>query len=95
MDKRLTNADPERDKDLRKALYTGVQNNELTIAQAVKLMQRASKLTQPEFAQHRGISLQALRQITSGIANPTVETLNKIADVYGLEVGFVPKRPPR
>ena len=49
-------------------------------------------LTQPEFAAHRGISVQALRQIESGRGNPTVETLDKIVAVFGLQVGFVPRR---
>lgn len=44
--------------------------------------------TQPEFAKHRGISVQALRQIESGTGNPTVETLNKIASIFTVQVGF-------
>jgi len=62
-------------------------------------MRKLSKLTQPEFAKHRGISTAALRQIESGAGNPTVETLNKVVQVFGLHVGFVPNalkdpRPP-
>lgn len=53
-------------------------------------MRHISGLTQPEFARHRGISVQALRQIESGQANPTVATLNAIAQVFGLKAGFVP-----
>lgn len=57
-------------------------------------MRQASRLTQPEFAKHRNISVAALRQIETGSGNPTMETLNKIASIFGLEVGFVPKRRP-
>ncbi len=49
-----------------------------------------SGLTQPEFARHRGISVQALRQIESGNANPTIATLNAIVEIFGLKTGFVP-----
>lgn len=91
MDKRIKLVDRERDAALRQELFQGVIAGKLTIAQAVKLMQKISHLTQPEFAAHRRISVQALRQVISGKGNPTVETLNKIADIFGLEVGFVPK----
>lgn len=96
MDKRIRHRDREATQALRDALYQGLAHHQLGTADAVRLMQRISGLTQPEFAQHRGVSVQALRQIVAGKGNPTVETLNKIAAVFGLEVGFVPKaRPPR
>ena len=53
-------------------------------------MRKISRLTQPEFAAHRGISAQALRQIENGTGNPTIATLNKISAIFGLQVGFVP-----
>ncbi len=67
---------------------------ELTVHEAVAAMRKISRLTQPEFAKHRGISVQALRQIENGSGNPTVETLGKIASIFGLQVGFVRKRRP-
>ncbi len=92
MDKRLKNHDRALDMELRESLYKGLIAGELSLGEAVRRMQKISKLTQPEFAAHRGISVQALRQIQSDAGNPTVETLNKIASIFGLEVGFVPKR---
>ncbi len=92
MDNRTKAVDRERDAALRQELFQGVLEARLTVPQAVKLMQKMSHLTQPEFAAHRGISVQALRQVISGKGNPTVETLNKIAEIFGLEVGFVRKR---
>ena len=62
----------------------------VTLGQAVHAMRKISRLTQPEFAKHQGVIVQALRQIESGTANPTVETLNKVASIFGLQVGFVP-----
>lgn len=92
MDNRIKAVDRERDAALRQELFQGVLEARLTVPQAVKLMQKMSHLTQPEFAAHRGVSVQALRQVISGKGNPTVETLNKIAEIFGLEVGFVRKR---
>ena len=74
----------------RDAFYKSVSSGELSIGQAVAAMRKISRLTQPEFAAHRGISVQALRQIESGTGNPTVETLNKVCAIFGLQVGFVP-----
>jgi transcriptional regulator with XRE-family HTH domain len=91
MDKRRKPRDREAVLALRDGLYQGLAAHRLDLAEAVRQMQRVSGLTQPEFAQHRGVSVQALRQIVSGKGNPTVETLNKIGEVFGLEVGFVPR----
>ena len=90
MDKRIKHRDRDKEAELREKLFRGVLSNEISIAEAVKLMQIISPLTQPEFAKHRGISLQSLKQVISGKGNPTVETLNKIASFYGLQVCFVP-----
>ena len=72
----------------RDDFYSAIRTGELSIAEAVATMRKISRLTQPEFAKHRGISVQALRQIESGTGNPTVETLNKVAAIFGLQVGF-------
>lgn len=93
VDKRRTRFDPDVERQLRDDFYAAVANGELTLGQAVATMRRVSKLTQPEFAKHRGLSVASLRLIERDQANPTVETLNKIAAIFGLEVGFVRKSP--
>ena len=40
------------------------------------------------------ISPSALAQIEGNRGNPTVETLNKIGEVFGLEIAFVRKGSP-
>ncbi len=92
MDRRIKHRNPERDAELRRALFEGVMNNRLSVGEAVRLMQKISRLTQVEFAAHRGVSVRVLKEIIAGTANPTVETLNKIAVIFGMEVGFVAKR---
>jgi DNA-binding XRE family transcriptional regulator len=73
------------------ALHAGLASGRIDLADAVRRMRHLSGLTQPQFARHRGISVQALRQIEAGTGNPTVKTLDAIAAVFGLRVGFVPK----
>ena len=92
MDKRIKHFDRAADVERRDAFFKAVVSGEMTLPQAVKEMQKLSRMTQPEFAKHRGISVQALRQIQAGKGNPTVDTLDKIAAVFGLRVGFVPLR---
>ena len=89
MDKRLKSK-PSTDAQMarRDRFYASIRRGELSIAEAVVAMRKMSQLTQPEFAKHRGISVQALRQIESGTGNPTVETLNKIASIFTVQVGF-------
>jgi uncharacterized protein YegP (UPF0339 family)/DNA-binding phage protein len=80
--------------DLRELnrLYADLNAGAIGLHDAIKGMRKISRLTQAQFAAHRGISVQALKQIEQGKGNPTVETLNKIASVFGLEVGLRPKR---
>lgn len=78
MDQRLRHVDRNRDRELREEMYRKVAKGEVTIGEAVKLMRKSSRLTQPEFAKHRGISVAALRAIERDIGNPTVDTLNKV-----------------
>jgi DNA-binding XRE family transcriptional regulator len=92
VDKRLKHIDPVANAALRENFYADLRTGKLSLAESVKAMRRISHMTQSEFAAHRGISVQALKQIEYDTGNPTVETLNKVAGIFGLEVGFVPKR---
>lgn len=92
MDRRRKHIDPEVERQLRDDFYKGIANHQLSIAAAIKAMRRLSRLTLEEFATHRGISVGTLKQLESGKGQPKVETLNKIGDVFGLEVAFVPKK---
>ena len=94
-DKRVRKpVDPAVATARREAFYNATIRGHLDVGQAVAAMRKISRLTQAEFAAHRGISVQALRLIESGKGNPTVETLDKIASVFGLQVGFVPRQRP-
>jgi len=53
-------------------------------------MRTIAGMTQDEFAQHRGVSARVIKALELGQGNPTVATLNRIGEFFGLEVGFVP-----
>ncbi|TVQ35398.1 MAG: XRE family transcriptional regulator [Wenzhouxiangella sp.] len=84
---------PGQARHLLDELHHDLINGHVDIATAVRRMRQISGLTQPEFARHRGISLQTLRQIETAKGNPTVETLDRIASIFGFRTGFVPRDP--
>ena len=89
MDKRRKPVDKDVLGQQRLDLYAGIERGELTLQASLKQMRALSRLTQPEFAAQRGVSVKVIREIERGIANPTVNTLNQIGRIFGLEVGFV------
>ena len=91
MDKRLKPSNKEFEKKLVDDFFQKFGEGQLSIRDATKAMRRISRLTQPEFAKHRGISLATLRKMETGNSSANIETLNKIGDIFGLEVGFVKK----
>lgn len=82
---------PTRDEQnaMRRTFYERIGQGDLTIPQALKAMREMTGLTQAEFAAHRGVSRRVIQDIERGTGNPTVESLNSIAKLFGLEVGFV------
>lgn len=92
MDKRRKHIDQDAERELRTQFYTDIESGRLTLAEAVRQMRRLSRLTQPEFARHRKISVGALKQIETGVGNPKIETLNKVVEIFGLKVGFIRRR---
>lgn len=95
MDRRYKHVDRDYERELRDQFEADIAAHNLGIADAIKAMRRLSRLTQVEFARHRGISLLTLKQLESGRGSPKVETLNKVGEIFGLELAFVPKKHPQ
>jgi transcriptional regulator with XRE-family HTH domain len=51
------------------------------------------KITQEALADLAGVGLRTLKQLESGKANPSFNTLQKIADVLGMELILQVKKP--
>ncbi len=60
----------------------------------IKIKERRNLLgiTQQDLADISGVALRTVKQIESGRGNPSVSTLNKIANVLGLSVDLVVKK---
>jgi len=65
---------------------------ELSLTEGVREMRAIAGMTQQEFARHRDVSARVIKAIELGQGNPTVATLNRIGQFFGLEVAFVPIR---
>jgi transcriptional regulator with XRE-family HTH domain len=59
---------------------------------SIKNRREMLKVTQDMLADLSGVGLRTLKQFESGKGNPTVETLNKLADALGMELTFQIKK---
>ena len=63
------------------------------IIQIIKDRRDILNITQSSLAELSGVGLRTIKQIEGGKGNPTLETIEKIADVLGLEVTLQVKQP--
>lgn len=56
------------------------------VGTAIKKRRKALKITQSHLAELAGISVNSLYKIERGEANPTLDLVEKIANVLGLEI---------
>ena len=62
------------------------------IIKALKDRREALKVNQEYLAELSGVSLRTLKAIESGKGNPTLDTLNKLAEVLGMELKLEVKK---
>jgi transcriptional regulator with XRE-family HTH domain len=65
------------------------------IGKQIKERRKVLRITQPDLAEMAGISINTLYKIERGQANPTVDILNKVADILGMEIKLEVKQPRR
>ena len=56
------------------------------IIQTIKERRQMMQVTQETLAELSGVGLRTLKQFESGKGNPTLQTLQKLTDVLGMEV---------
>jgi transcriptional regulator with XRE-family HTH domain len=67
--------------------------HQVELIKALKDRREALKVNQEYLAELSGVSLRTLKAIESGKGNPTFETLNKLAEVLGMELKLEVKKP--
>ena len=63
------------------------------IIKQIKERREMLKITQEALADLAGVGLRTLKQLESGKANPSFNTLQKIVDVLGMELILQVKKP--
>ena len=61
--------------------------------QTIKQRREMMRVTQETLAELSGVGLRTLKQFESGKGNPTLLTIQKLADVLGMEVCLIIKKP--
>jgi len=59
----------------------------------IKVRRETLNVSQEGLAQLSGVSLRTIKQIESGKGNPTLSTIELLADVLGMELKLVIKKP--
>ncbi len=65
-----------------------------TLIKTIKERREMLKVTQEALAGYSGVGLRTLKQFESGKGNPTLLTLNKLADILGMEICLQLKKTP-
>ncbi|MCB9019420.1 MAG: helix-turn-helix transcriptional regulator [Chitinophagales bacterium] len=60
--------------------------HQASLIQTIKKRREILQVSQETLAELTGVGLRTLKQLESGRGNPTLSTLQKIADVLGMEV---------
>lgn len=88
--------DQKNSREEKEKLFEAISNGSLTISEATRKMRKIVGLTQKEYAEKiLKIYPRVLSDIENGKGNPTLETLEKIAKPFGLQVGFLRKKIDR
>lgn len=64
----------------------------IEIGKSIRLRRKALKITQPDLAQLAKVSINTLYKIERGQTNPTMDVIEKITNVLGLEIKLEVKK---
>lgn len=64
------------------------------IGEAIKNRRKELDITQPHLAELAQISINTLYKLEKGQSNPSLDVINKLAEVLGMELTFQVKKKP-
>jgi transcriptional regulator with XRE-family HTH domain len=64
------------------------------LGEAIKNRRKELDITQPHLAELAQISINTLYKLERGQGNPSLDVLNKLAEVLGMELTFQVKKKP-
>ena len=62
------------------------------LGNTVKQRRKVLQITQAHLAELAGVNVNTVIRIERGLINPTLEVMNAIADVLGMEIGITIKQ---
>ena len=62
------------------------------LGEAIKIRRKELDITQPHLAELAQISINTLYKLEKGQGNPTLDVINKLAEVLGMELTFHVKK---
>jgi y4mF family transcriptional regulator len=62
-----------------------------SIASFIKEKRKQLKLTQPDLAERAGVGLRFVRELEQGKQSVRLDKVNQVLDLFGSEMGVVPK----
>ena len=65
----------------------------MDLVQFVKEKRKSVHLTQPELAEKAGVGLRFIRELEQGKQSLRLDKVNQVLQLFGCEVGAVPKKP--
>jgi transcriptional regulator with XRE-family HTH domain len=63
------------------------------LIQVLKKRREVLGITQEDLAELSGVGLRTIKALERGNSNPTFKTLTKLADVLGMEIKLVVRKP--
>jgi y4mF family transcriptional regulator len=64
------------------------------LGEAIKIRRKELDITQPHLAELAQISINTLYKLEKGQGNPTLDVINKLAEVLGMELTIHVKKKP-
>jgi len=78
--------------EAREQFFEDIQNGRLSLSAALKKMRALVGMTQHEYAKFVGVAPRIVIDIERNVANPTLKSLQKIAQPFHLSIMFTLKK---
>jgi DNA-binding XRE family transcriptional regulator len=89
----LKSLSKEEQRSRREDLFRRASTGDLVLPGAVRDIRKSLGMTQKVFAEKFGLTRIQVIELENGKANPTQETLMKIARPFGFKIGFSWQHP--
>ena len=83
-----------QDADLAAALRLALEQGAFSVFDALRVLRVLDGLSQEALARRTNVTRNVIKLVEAGTTNPTLNTLEKIAETFGLRVAFVSERQP-